>query len=97
MLGAGLPGSTVGLVSPDLATADVVEKSGYRITLVAPADAGPEGNELNPACKGTVPGFTATAVPIDAGQTGKRFFSVDEKGELKQATSASFADATPVQ
>jgi len=97
VLGAAPPGSTVGLVSPDLAAADVVEKSGYRITLVAPVDTAPEGNELNPACKGTVPGFTATAVPIDAGQTGKRFFRIDAQGEVKQATSASFADATPVQ
>lgn len=97
MLGAGLPGSTVGFVSPDLATGDVVVKSGYRITMVVPADAGPPGEELNPACKGTVTGFTATAVPLDAGQTGKRFFIVDEEGDVKQATSASFADAVPVR
>jgi hypothetical protein len=41
--------------------------------------------------------ITMTAIPLEPGQTGTRFFIVDQTGEVKQATSASFTDAAPVQ
>jgi hypothetical protein len=35
--------------------------------------------------------------PIQLGETGIRFFVTDEKGEVRQAISATFADATPLE
>ncbi len=95
MLATPPAGSNVGFVTPDLGTADVVEKSGYRFTIVAP-DGGAQSAGLSPACEGSVLTFTATAIPLEA-ETGKRYFSVDQDGEVTQATSASFEDATPVR
>jgi hypothetical protein len=85
-----------GNLSPDLGAADSVEKAGYIITL-SPAgdDEAPAG--MTPACQDTVAAFTATAVPIEPGTTGQRFFLIDEQGGVKQATSDAFADATPLQ
>ena len=42
-----------------------------------------------PGCEGVF--------PIEPGKTGQRFFVIDEKGQVKQATSAAFTDATPIQ
>jgi hypothetical protein len=94
MLGTPPAGASVGFVSPELGAADVVEKSGYRFTIVAPD--GTQSAGLAPACEGSVLAFTATAIPVDA-ETGKRYFSVDQDGEVTQATSASFDDASPVR
>ena len=85
-----------GNLSPDLGVADTVEKSGYRITMTA-ADGALDARQATPACQGTVTGFSATAIPVQPGETGVRFFMIDESGEVKQATSDTFADATPVQ
>jgi len=89
--------AATGNLPPDLGTGDVVEKAGYRITMTVPTDAVPYANDQTPACNGRVTAFTATAIPLEPGQTGTRFFIVDQSGELKQATSASFTDATPVR
>ena len=43
------------------------------------------------------PSATATAIPLDGEQGGKRFFRIDQAGDVQQATSASFDDATPVR
>jgi hypothetical protein len=89
--------AATGNLPPDLGAADAVEKAGYRITMTVPTDAVPHANDQTPACNGRVTAFTATAVPLEPGQTGSRFFIVDQSGELEQATSASFTDATPVR
>ena len=86
-----------GSLSPDLGSADTIEKAGYRITMTVPSDVVSYTNAQTPACNGRVSAFTVTAVPLEPGQTGARFFLVDQQGEVKQATSASFTDATPVQ
>ncbi len=86
-----------GNLSPDLGASDTIEKAGYIITMTPSDDGGPAAEGLTPACQGTVAAFTATAVPIEPGKTGERFFVVDQQGNVKQATSASFEDATPLQ
>ena len=86
-----------GFISADLAGATAVEKAGYRITLT-PGKADPSASgPATPACRGAVSTFTATAVPVVPGQTGIRFFITDQESTVKQATSAAFADATPVK
>jgi hypothetical protein len=90
--------AAAGHLSPDLGAADIVEKMGYRITMTpSSGDAIVDARQLAPACQSTVAGFTATAIPIQPGETGIRFFVTDEKGEVRQATSATFSDATPLQ
>jgi hypothetical protein len=90
--------AAAGHLSPDLGAADTVEKMGYRITMTPSSnDAVADARQLAPACQSTVAGFTATAIPIQPGETGIRFFVTDERGEVRQATSATFADATPLQ
>lgn len=86
-----------GNLSPDLGASDVVQKAGYVITMKASEGAEPAAGELPDACKGTVTAFTATAVPIEPGKTGQRCFIIDQNGEVKQATSASFTDATALR
>ncbi len=85
-----------GLLSSDLTVADTIEKAGYRITMTVPAQA-TAGAEPTPACRDSVTAFTATAIPLEPGRTGLRFFITDGSGEVRQATDASFSDATPVR
>ncbi len=85
-----------GALSPDLGYSGTVEKSGYRVTIAAPpGDAATP--ELSPDCAGTTSAYTATAIPIEPGTTGRRFFRVDENFQMSEATTSSFADASPVQ
>lgn len=86
-----------GYISPDLSVADTVDKAGYRVTMTVPSHATAGASDQSPACKDSVTAFIATAVPLEPGRTGSRFFITDDTGDLKQATSASFTDATLVQ
>lgn len=82
-------------LSPDLAGADVVERTGYRITM-RPADAsGPVA--VPSGCAGGVPGFVVTAEPLAPGESGRRYFRASDDNELVGATRADFADAAPVK
>lgn len=88
--------ATNGHLSPDLAAADVVETSGYRITLRA-SGAAPDQPDLPPACAGAVPSFVVTAEPVEPGRSGARYFRANDEGEFVEATRADFSDATPVR
>ena len=95
MLGLA-PAGSVPFLSPDLATAVSVDKSGYRVTMV-------EGSEASPAtivaCN-TVPAadlytsYTATAFPTSAGTTGTRFFWTNALATIYQSDTNVFGAAT---
>ena len=86
---AGLAAS--GYLLPDLGS-DPARKSGYEVALVRPAGA-QDVTARKPACGPTISAFNATAVPVEPGTTGLRFFMTDDSGQVKQATSATFTDA----
>jgi hypothetical protein len=89
-----------GVISPDLSGEHSVEKSGYLISL-RPGKADPTSPDAaTAACRGGATGvrtYTATAVPLEPGTTGVRYFITDQEFTIKQATSAAFTDATPVR
>lgn len=83
-LGQPVPSTGQAFLSPDLTTADKVEKSGYRIQITAaPLEDTP------PACNGApaAAGFAATADPLRPGQSGTRFFGIN-------ASRVLYADKT---
>lgn len=84
-----------GLLSAELG-ADPALHLGYRFTLVESGTAQAVVVSA-PGCEGAIAGFSATAVPVEPGTTGVRFFRVDESGDITQATSAAFADAAPLR
>jgi type IV pilus assembly protein PilA len=75
-LGTPCPNSTAGFVSPDLALADTVQKSGYTVTMVAGA-----GNVVMQAldCNGVQANanYYATAQPTGIGTSGTRGFATN--------------------
>jgi hypothetical protein len=82
---------------PYLTVAHTVERSGYRVTLtVRPGTESPLTN-LPPHCKGGATGFVATAVPLEPGRSGRRYFMTDDSHEVKQASDATFADAKQLE
>jgi prepilin-type N-terminal cleavage/methylation domain-containing protein len=70
-LGAPMPTSGRGFLSPDLTTGDPVVKSGYQFVMT-----GTEAVDVKPACTGIMPvsGYTVTADPLIPGTTGDRYF-----------------------
>ncbi|MCC6164551.1 MAG: hypothetical protein IT182_14465 [Acidobacteria bacterium] len=84
-----------GLLSSDLTVADTIERGGYRIAMSVPAQ--PTASGQSPACADSVTAFTATAVPLDPGTSGVRYFITDGSNEVRQATDESFSDAAPVR
>ena len=86
-----------GLLSSDLTTADTIEKAGYRITMTAVSAPASADAGQSAACSDSVTAFTATAIPLEPGRTGVRFFTTSAAGEVLQATDASFADTAPVR
>jgi type IV pilus assembly protein PilA len=83
------------MVSPDLGQADVVEKAGYRITM-RPSDPAEPVNVVG-GCAGGVPGYVVSAAPLEPGTTGRRYFKVDETGNVLEATRPDYSDAKRVQ
>lgn len=84
-------------VSPDLAVADVVERSGYRITLRGSGEA-PSQPGLPPACAGATPAYVVIAEPVEPGVTGNRYFRANgEDVVIVEATTSDFSDAKPLQ
>lgn len=73
-LGKTSPGSASPFLSPDLTSADEVEKSGYRIQM-----AGTEVVEPLQTCTGDTPveSYQITADPIAMGNTGRRYFGTN--------------------
>jgi prepilin-type N-terminal cleavage/methylation domain-containing protein len=73
-LAAPAPATGVAYLSPDLTSADVVQKSGYLITM-----GGTPVTEDIKTCTGVVPvdSYQVTADPITPGVTGNRFFGTN--------------------
>ena len=73
-LGKPNPGSTAPYLSPDLTSADEVDKSGYRIAMD-----GTEVSEPLLTCTGETPlsAYHVTADPVIPGVTGSRFFGTN--------------------
>jgi type II secretory pathway pseudopilin PulG len=88
-LGTAPVGSTQGFISPDLAAADTITKSGYAIQLTAVPFAGSPGS-----CNGLAPGETgqgyrAAADPLEAGNV--RYFGINSYGQIYEDTVTLFA------
>ena len=84
-MGLACPGSTVGFLSPDLAGAAPVEKSGFTVTLVSAGD--PQGAD----CNGNpgVSAYYATASPLSFGTSGNRSFATSVVGTIYFANAAA--------
>ncbi len=81
-------------LSPDLASAQVVVRNGFTITMVAASGAAaipqpPVG------CIGTTTNYYATAVPTAFGSTGTRSFATSEHGTIFY-TKTAFPPADPI-
>jgi prepilin-type N-terminal cleavage/methylation domain-containing protein len=95
------PGGGPGFLSPDMTSAAIINKSGYRLTMVPGAGAIP----LSPDCNGTntTSGYLATAAPLTFGLSGQRAFGATAAGTIWQTFAAlppsePFGPpATPVQ
>jgi prepilin-type N-terminal cleavage/methylation domain-containing protein len=73
-LGQPVPSTGSAFLSPDLTSAEIIEKSGYRFRIAAaPIEGAPQ------ACNGTpvAQGYAATADPVNPGSSGNRFFAVN--------------------
>jgi hypothetical protein len=99
-LGEPAFGSDLPFVSPDLTSADVIEKSGYSLTVGPSADGG-----AGPAdCNGTATevGFYASAEPMTFSISGNRSFAVTHAASIWTQTLATAptepfgAPATPL-
>jgi type IV pilus assembly protein PilA len=91
----GTPPTTggTGFISPDLGVAVPVVKSGYSITMTAPA-AVPAAtqNSCNGGAMATLAGgYYATADPSSVGSTGTRYFWTNTLGTVFQDTAATIA------
>ncbi len=87
-------------LSPDLARAATVTKSGYNIAVEPSANASLVPNPPG-GCAGTVTDYFAHADPVTTGGTGTRYFATDARGTIFQSTvgiaNPIEASATPVQ
>jgi type IV pilus assembly protein PilA len=95
-------------VSSDLAGGATISKSGYKISLAK--DAAPDVKTTGTAaetCNGSAnapaSSFFASAQPETPGQTGRRYFAIDGRGEVYASTSpianpiVPSATVTPLQ
>jgi prepilin-type N-terminal cleavage/methylation domain-containing protein len=73
------PASTVGFISPDMAT-DPTFKSGYRISLFASAVSSPGPLDCNGT--GTRTAYYSTAVPVMGGTSGLQAFATTGGGTI---------------
>ena len=76
------PDGGIGFISPDLKENDTI-KSGYTVT-VRVGDDDAEVADADHTCNGTVASasYFATAVPVLAGITGRRYFATDVRGTI---------------
>jgi type IV pilus assembly protein PilA len=90
-LGQPAPSTGEAFISPDLASADVLAKSGYLFTMSgAPGEAPAKG------CNGadTAAGYAATADPLRPGNSGRRFFGTNHTRVIYQ-NSESYTGHMP--
>ena len=88
-------GSSQGFISPDL-NANLVVKSGYKVSLAADATAGTSNIGASPVCGNAVTqpvsSYFANADPVTAGGTGTRYFGTDTRGTIWQDSTAAVAN-----
>jgi type IV pilus assembly protein PilA len=85
----GLPCGAVGagFISPDISSANPVNKSGYTLTLAAGAGAVAGANDCNGTA--TMTGYYATAVPMTIGTTGQRGFATNQSSTIYFLTTGA--------
>ena len=76
-------GASGGYVDPELATAQVVQHSGYRMQIVLGLGA-VAGNTPDCNNNSTITGYRATAVPVAFGSSGSRSFATSQVGNIWQ-------------
>lgn len=101
----------VPFISPDLGATATVQKSGYNVTLAAASD-GVAGDASAPAACNAIAAtdltsaYYATAEPLTANSTGRRYFWTNTLGTIYQddaaigdtvGTAAPAAGPTPIQ
>jgi hypothetical protein len=88
-------GSSQGFISPDL-NANLVVKSGYKVSLAADGASGTSPIGGTTVCGNAVTqpqsSYFANADPVTAGGTGTRYFGTDTRGTLWQDSSAAVAN-----
>ena len=84
-LGTSCIAGTAPFISPDLGSADPVDKSGYTFTLAAGAGGVVGPNDCNGTATNTT--FYITAVPQTVGSTGNRAFASNVGSALWQDTT----------
>jgi Tfp pilus assembly protein PilE len=91
-LGQPVPTTGAAFLSPDLTSAETIEKSGYRIRM-----AGKPLNDAMPACNGAAvaDGYAATADPLTPGITGTLFYGVNADRVLYVDDQKPFHDDLP--
>ncbi len=94
ILGAGCNGNAQGFISPDLASAAIVTKSGYTVTMGAAAAAAVGPDDCN--TKPTTSDYVASAVPVSA-STGTRGFNTGAAGTIFFDPAGGAAGVTPLQ
>jgi type IV pilus assembly protein PilA len=99
------PAAGTAFISPDLATAASVIKSGYTVTIGA-GSAGTvitlAANTCNTAATDAMSDYQATSTPVTVGGTGQRSFGSDSRGTIYflntgVAVAAGMAGASPLQ
>lgn len=90
-LGQPVPSTGDAFLSPDLAAAEVVTKSGYQIAM-----GGAPGEEPSKGCNGadTSEGYFVTADPVRPGNSGTRFFG-SNRTRVIYTGPGSFAGKMP--
>ena len=91
-LGMSCPGGTQGFISPDLAAADPVVKSGYTIDVEAVGSA--VSTVLDCNMYSPFGGYTATARPVTFGTTGERSFFTDAQSTIRFVSTNVAADSS---
>ena len=91
------PAGSVPFLSPDLSRAALIDKSGYRVTMVegSEATASPFNgcNALGVAAN-LYTSYVATANPISYNSTGTRYFYANSLGTIHQSNTDVFGAAT---
>ncbi len=87
-----LPATGSAFLSPDLASGEIVVKSGYRIAFDAET-----GEPPVKGCNGadTATGYAVTAEPVRPGNTGRRYFATNSSRVVYEHTE-SFGSTVPL-
>jgi hypothetical protein len=93
-LGVPPPGSTTGYLAPDLASAAVVQKSGYLFQLAPSAGALAASNDCNGTATQT--GYYARSEPVTFGMTGNRSFATISPTNVIWQDYTAVAPAEPL-